>query len=308
MGPAGGDEALSCNLCGHTKYAGWWEWEGSRLVKCKGCGLVYLHPQPDDKTLQRMYTQDYERAYGKGVAGGREQIEAQMHVYEHLVGLLTHVCRQPGRLLEVGPGYGYFLGCAKRHGWQVTGLELSQAAAEYARTSLGLDVHVGRIEEFEAPGRYDAVAVLHTLEHVTDPTSVLLKLREFLAPKGVLVIVGPNAGSFDRWWHGRHWRGWQIPYHLYHFTVRSYRRFLDKTGFSVVHVECPFWNPLAHVKEAALGDGWRADHPPTVVDRIYGASSWSKVSDCHRLKQSLKAVLGKVLTDRDVTVLAQRLE
>lgn len=299
-------KTVSCNLCGSTNSTNWREWEDWRLVKCSGCGLVYLNPQPDELVLRRMYREDYARAYGSGESGGCEQLEAQVHVYEHLVGLLSGVCRQPGRLLEVGPGYGYFLACAKRHGWQVTGLELSQEAAEYARTALGLEVHVGRIEEYEASGQYDAVAILHTLEHVTDPTSVLLRLREFLAPDGVLVVVGPNAGSFDRWWHGRHWRGWQIPYHLYHFTVSSYRRFLEKTGFSVVHLECPFWNPIAHLKEAALGDGWRTDHPPMVVNQAFESSSWARVNDCHRLKQGLTALLGKILTDRDVTLLAQR--
>lgn len=295
-----------CNLCGDTNPSRWRQWEAWCLAKCRTCGLVYLSPQPDETALQQMYREDYIQAYGTGEIGGGKQLDAQIHVYEHLVGLLSGVCGQPGRLLEIGPGYGYFLACAKQHGWRVTGLEWSHAAAEYARKKLGLEVHVGRIEEYETSDHYDAVVILHTLEHMPDPTAVLQRLREFLAPGGVLAIVGPNAGSFDRWWHGKRWRGWQLPYHLYHFTVPSYRRFLEKTGFSVLHLECPFWNPIAHFKEALLGDGWRADHPPCIVNQVYESSTWVRVNDHRRLKHGLKASLGKILTDRDVTLLAQR--
>lgn len=45
---------------------------------------------------------------------------------------------------------------------------------------------------------YDAVFLIHTLEHVEDPGLLLSRIREWLAPKGRLYVAVPNAFAASR--------------------------------------------------------------------------------------------------------------
>ncbi len=57
-------------------------------------------------------------------------------------------CRLLGRLLDIGSGTGRLLYLAKRTGWNVTGLELSTAIAEYSSRRTGVQVFVAHFLEF----------------------------------------------------------------------------------------------------------------------------------------------------------------
>jgi 2-polyprenyl-3-methyl-5-hydroxy-6-metoxy-1,4-benzoquinol methylase len=75
-----------------------------------------------------------------------------------------------GHLLDIGCGPGFFLDVARAHGWQVSGVEISTSAAEYARHAVGLPVVTGSIESVALPrGSVDMVTMWDVLEHVPDP-------------------------------------------------------------------------------------------------------------------------------------------
>src|ERR1043166_6315699 len=51
--------------------------------------------------------------------------------------------RPPGRLLDVGCSYGAFMVMAQKAGWNVSGFELSNFTAQFAREERRLDVYSG---------------------------------------------------------------------------------------------------------------------------------------------------------------------
>ncbi len=53
-------------------------------------------------------------------------------------------------------------------------------------------------EDAELDRQFDAVFLIHTLEHVTDPVFVLRRCREWLAPGGKLFLAVPNAHAASR--------------------------------------------------------------------------------------------------------------
>ena len=90
-----------------------------------------------------------------------------------------------GRLLESGCATGWFLDEARRRGYQVQGLELSNVAAEWGRTRLDLPVFTGTLAQAAFPAAsFDIVALRHVFEHLSDPFPELREINPVLEPGG----------------------------------------------------------------------------------------------------------------------------
>ncbi len=120
----------------------------------------------------------------------------------------------PGRLLDVGCGNGGFLATMTHLGWQAEGIEPDPRAAAEARRA----GHAVREVTLDAcalePGRYDAITLHHSIEHLPDPAASLRQLAEALRPGGRLVSISPNPVSASARWFGRDWRALDVPRHL----------------------------------------------------------------------------------------------
>jgi SAM-dependent methyltransferase len=62
----------------------------------------------------------------------------------------------------------------------------------------GLELIEGYFETFTAPGCFDVIEAGFIFEHVDDPSFVLNRLHQFLAPGGRIFIAVPNARSLHR--------------------------------------------------------------------------------------------------------------
>jgi len=75
---------------------------GWRYFQCGSCSLIFLNPMPTPEFLAEYYNEIYD--YDPQVY--RESVEGQQH---WLLGLIEGHRQPPGKLLEVGCSYGYFL-------------------------------------------------------------------------------------------------------------------------------------------------------------------------------------------------------
>lgn len=103
------------------------------------------------------------------------------------------------RILDIGCGGGKFLAMAKELGAEVTGLELEDSRAFYAKTVNGLDVRKRPIEDKAWQSEhhsYDIVTLWDVIEHVNYPYSTLKAASQMLKPGGFLVIDTPCKDSF----------------------------------------------------------------------------------------------------------------
>jgi len=119
--------------------------------------------------------------------------------------------------------------------------EFPECVREDPQTDLRVDV-VGTHERLEEvplrDGSFDVARFSHTLEHLPSPRRALERAHRVLRPEGRLFIEVPNAASLDRRIFGRHWAGWRLPQHLYHFTPETLARLLVCTGFQPVKITC----------------------------------------------------------------------
>jgi 2-polyprenyl-3-methyl-5-hydroxy-6-metoxy-1,4-benzoquinol methylase len=300
-------EHVKCNLCGSNEYKSLKKIDTYQLVKCKQCELVYLNPRPIQHLINEGYSYEYHiNRILKKEPKTEKEIEEEINKHVGHAEELTRRCGGKQKLLDIGCSAGFFLACMKRHGWDVTGIEISDWASRYARERLGLNVFTGSVEDTEIKERFGVVTMLHILEHLPDPLRTLKSVAQIVENDGLLVIKGPNFGSFDRIWHGDNWRAYHLPSHLYHFTAKTYSMILREAGFEIKRIIFQRWNPITHWKEIRLGGGLRTDYPPDAV-----SSMGMNGPDINLLSKLIGKPLQMAaslmsLKGRDITIYAQK--
>jgi 2-polyprenyl-3-methyl-5-hydroxy-6-metoxy-1,4-benzoquinol methylase len=103
-------------------------------------------------------------------------------------------------ILEVGSYDGSMTELILEYFDKIEVVEASSNMVETIKEKFGtrVKVHAGLVEEIDLPTRFDVIFLVHTLEHVNDPTTVLKKLKNLLAPGGRLFVAVPNANALSR--------------------------------------------------------------------------------------------------------------
>ena len=245
-------EAVVCCVCrreGRPIY----DLDPFGVVRCPRCTLVFVSPRLRADALQRLYD---EPGYHEGVYGERGGRSAEMFLQKQWTsGRLALAAAQLGRpvagarMLEIGAGHGLFLDAARRAGYAVTGVELSQTAAAHARSAFDLDIHSTQLADAPLDGRFDVVCAWDTLEHVPDPVEFWRAVRDVVAPGGVVLFSTPYFSSVpsrllrERWWTLKPTE------HIWHFTPRTHRTVARAAGMNVTAI---VRNPLARANLARL--------------------------------------------------------
>lgn len=105
-----------------------------------------------------------------------------------------------GKALELGCYKGDFTNLLLQHYDSVTVVEASSELAEHVETRFAARVFVvnDRIETASIDGEWDAIFLIHTLEHIDDVEVVLKRMRNWLSPRGRLFLAVPNANAASR--------------------------------------------------------------------------------------------------------------
>lgn len=141
----------------------------------------------------------YDSAYDECGRRGR-LVRARQQLALELLG------RGPARILDAGMGGGRL--CAELHlgGWEVTGVDASEAMVAVARRrvpELADSLRQGPIEALPfAAGSFDALAALGVLEYASDTEVALRELARVLRPGGIAIVSWPNFGSLYTAWRG----------------------------------------------------------------------------------------------------------
>ncbi|MEQ1794653.1 MAG: class I SAM-dependent methyltransferase [Nitrospira sp.] len=153
---------------------------------------------------------------------------------------LLHVESGRAKLLDVGCSSGALLGSARRHGFEVEGVEPAAQAAEYAR-STGLTVFQGYLQDARYPAEsFDAVTLMEVIEHLPDPHALLKEVWRVLKPNGVLVVGTGNGASWTVRLVGAGWGYLHVAQHGGHisfFNPDSLGSLAKQCGFLVERIE-----------------------------------------------------------------------
>jgi SAM-dependent methyltransferase len=116
-----------------------------------------------------------------------------------IVGAIRASLGSPGRLLDVGCGFGFFSAEAIRWGFDVDAVEIASAERAVASAILPRQPIEAEFEDLaESLGPYDAILMSQVLEHAVDVREWVRKAARLLRHGGVICIAVPNFASLLR--------------------------------------------------------------------------------------------------------------
>jgi SAM-dependent methyltransferase len=223
-----------CLLCGRDAPQPIAVRKGYPIVRCGGCGLVYVHPRPPEEDLPGLYGEYHARDGGNEAGWNRLMGEVFREAADRLDALRNG--SGPPRLLDVGCGYGGFVSLMRDRGWDAEGVDPSPMTVAAASAN-GIPVRLGTLDEFSRSGAaYRAITMFYVLEHLFDPMSALRKVFGLLEPGGVLLVRVPDTTPIVRLLSpfGLGDGLYDPPFHLFDFPPRVLTRMLAEAGFGEI--------------------------------------------------------------------------
>ncbi len=110
--------------------------------------------------------------------------------------IIQEYCKPGARILDIGCGNGNIARGIGSLGYNVTGIDFSNSAINYAQSKNKLPnvtFAVRSAEEVTMQENYDAIICSEVLEHLHQPSSLVQTIARILRPGGVLVATVPNG-------------------------------------------------------------------------------------------------------------------
>lgn len=210
-------------------------------VACSGCGLVFLDPVMTQEAYARFYAETYRplvSAYhGRVIDATSIQQEQREYAVERGDLLAPYLTGRGYRtLLDIGGSTGVVAhALARRFGLSATVVD--PAPLETAQANeLGIETIEGLIEAVDLTNRrFDVVVLCQTIDHLLDIGGTLRRVRECLAPTGLLFVdIVDVRAAYLRNWSIEEAVKIDHPYYLTESTMVAYLR---QAGFDLLRTD-----------------------------------------------------------------------
>ncbi|AIQ65876.1 hypothetical protein PSTEL_24970 [Paenibacillus stellifer] len=244
-------KAEVCPVCGGTEFDPLYSILGhdnflTEHYRCLDCCTVFMNPMPTEEYLDDFYNRTYYSKNHREKMGWDSKLDninvAILNANENRMDLvenyLSASLRYPkGKLLDIGCSTGHFLNEAKLRYWDVKGIEISDQAAQVARTKYGLDITTGTISAgmFDE-GYFDVVTAWDVIEHIPDPKDFITNVKYILKSGGLLVLNTPNISSTASYFEQEKWRHLDPPLHVVLYDHISMGVLLKMFGFEILKI------------------------------------------------------------------------
>ena len=229
-----------CNLCGESRFVVLTHRDRygfpAAAHACERCGLVFLNPRMTAEAYGRFYQSVYRPLvsafHGRLIDARTIQDEQRVYAAERAEFLRPFMSRTLKTLLDIGGSTGVVAAHVVRE-FGLTGTVIDPSPLEVAEARrLGLETVSGLVEQHDFSGRmFDVVIVCQTVDHLLDVAGTLTRVRDLLAPQGVLFIdIVDFRAAYLRTWSVEDAIKIDHPYYLTEQTMTSYLR---RAGFEV---------------------------------------------------------------------------
>lgn len=144
----------NCRICGEKAYV-IFNFVTYQWYKCPYCGFCFSSTMIESgkEAIEQSYRQFYESPQQMKPLSGQDPRKLKMwrKTLDIVDKSITKLNER--KLLDIGCGIGLFCNIAREKQWIAQGLDISEARTEYARSTFGLNVSTGTIEEVNFPPR-----------------------------------------------------------------------------------------------------------------------------------------------------------
>lgn len=195
-------------------------------VRCTACGLVQLHPIPQDLA-------SYYRSYPIH----RRKHSVFSWLRRQVVG--SNYASPPAaraKILDFGCGDGWYLEQLAGSGHQPIGFEVDPNHARTLSSRLNIPVYDTAAElETHHAGTIDLITMHFVLEHLPNPAGTFHLMSRLLKPGGRWYFVIPNLASKEWRLFGTKWHGFDVPRHISYLDDPHVRVLAAESSLHVMH-------------------------------------------------------------------------
>jgi 2-polyprenyl-3-methyl-5-hydroxy-6-metoxy-1,4-benzoquinol methylase len=226
---------VKCDLCGSEQHRLLFVKEGFRHVRCADCGMVFVNPRLAEHL-------NIQTISGTGCMGDDSVSTSQQKRFQKELSTMEPF-RRLNRIIEIGPGQGWFLVEASRAGWDILAVEINAQAIKFLKRHGIKQIIAQAAEDFLAQeDSIDVVRMWDVIEHLRSPRKALTNVYRMLRHGGLLKLATTNFASMSRWLNGPEWVYLNGSDHIFLFEPRTMTRLLEDVGFREIEVRTRSFN------------------------------------------------------------------
>jgi 2-polyprenyl-3-methyl-5-hydroxy-6-metoxy-1,4-benzoquinol methylase len=174
------------------------------VYECLVCGFKFSYPPYDDSDIAALYNQPgYEKSQEDWAIvsdfTSRHWRDQLNHLKQRFIALGLATWREDfedrhgrkPRFLDVGCGRGQYLAVFDDFGFEVLGIDLSEAQIGFVRKHLHFSVLRTSLADFRSPDKFDVILATHVVERVANPHTFFEDLRKQILPGGLILVETP---------------------------------------------------------------------------------------------------------------------
>ena len=236
-------ELLSnCPICNNAVFSFYLECkdytvshETFKLVQCDECCFVFTNPRPTKEEINKYYLSEDYISHSNNTKGFFNFVYQKVRKYaiRRKISLIDKLKVRNKTALDYGCGTGQFLNALKVRSWDVTGIEPSVEVRKDATSTYNLNIYDPSYLVELKNEQFGLITLWHVLEHVHNLNSTFSHFNRILNAKGNLIIAVPNRESWDAKYYSEFWAAYDVPRHLYHFSIKNIKQLAFANNFHV---------------------------------------------------------------------------
>lgn len=254
-----------CRLCGETtgkliSVVDYWDIRKASIIKCEKCGLAQLDPMlTEEDTAKGCLAYYIEETLRTPVSEQRRNLIRNFRRGVVFGYSLSGKGYHPEKVLEFGPGSGYFLEGLKFvfPDMKITVVDINQEVLDLNEKQHGYNTMCLMPETFTESfrGEFDLIIARDLIEHVADISKVFENVAEYLKPGGLFHFITPN-GAEDLWKYYLTYKYLKknpglLINHVNYFDGKGLREYLEHHNFDPVSYYTYTF------KTTFRGEGWK---------------------------------------------------